>query len=594
VRESVREEPRASEGAATFSLVVLVGLAVVSPWAFGSVDSLPRFLLTLTILAACALTLAMRAAARSGGGGFHLPDVPLWPLAALLALGLLQTAPLPATLLRLVAPGSAEVWYPHVGAARAVLGEGARPISIDPEATREGLLLAVGLSGLALAALPALVRPRNILGAAVALTVASAVLAVYGIVARNRFGSLLYGVIPVPTVSPFGPFVSKNHFAGYVGPAALLTLGLVIGLAGRAREREWTRDRAAPGVVLALVAALAMATSLFVSQSRGGVVAAVTGALTLGALVLATRRRSSSLVPVAIVTVALAVALATTLPEDTRARVTTLDGASFRLDTWRDSLRLATRSPALGHGFGSFADAFPRAKRGHGLIRVVHAENEYVELLVEGGVLALGLAVLALLLPARAAFLALARREPLLRGVALGALAGLSALAAHSAFDFNLHIPSNATLAALLAAFAAAGAGLRNVHPGRGGLGAGAILFAAFAVVLTVRGPRAFDRAAVWNGVREEVRAAAASTGPEVRALRAERATARLRAIVSRRPAFAEGWLVLAALAQEEGDAQRGGELAAHARTLDPSRPDLERAAEVIGGRAARSVDRIR
>jgi O-antigen ligase len=594
VRESVREDSRASQGAATFSLVVLLGLAVASPWAFGSVDPLPRFLLTLTTLAACASTLAMRAAARFGGGGLLLPEVPLWPFAALLALGLLQMAPLPATLLRLMAPGSAEVWYPQVEAARAVLGEGARPISIDPEATREDLLLALGLFGLALAALPSLARPKIMLIAAFALTVTSAALAVYGIVARNRFGSLLYGVIPVPTVSPFGPFVSKNHFAGYVGPAALLALGLVIGLAGREREREWTKDRAAPGIVLILVAALAMATSLFVSQSRGGVLAVLAGASTLGALVLATRRRSSSLVPAAIVAATLAVAMATTLPEDARARVTTLDGASFRLDTWRDSLRLALRSPAFGHGFGSFADAFPRAKRGHGLIRVVHAENEYVELLVEGGIFALGLAVLAFLLPARATLLDLPKREPLRRGVALGALAGLAAFATHSAFDFNLRIPSNATLAALLAAFAAAGAGLRNVRPGRGALGAGAILSAAFALTLAVRGPRAFDRAAAWNDAREEVRAAAVSTGPEVRALRAERATARLRAIVSRRPAFAEGWLVLAALAHEKGDTQRGRELAAHARTLDPSRPDLDRAAEVVGGSGARSVDGIR
>lgn len=592
MRESLRDEPQAPEGAAAFALAVLVGLTAISPWAFGSVDPLPRFLLALTALAACALTLAMRTAAGSGGGGLLLPDVPLWPLAALLGLGLLQIAPLPATLLRLLAPGSAEVWYPQVEAARAILGDGGRPISIDPEATREGLLLAVGLVGLALTALPALMRPKSLLRSAVALTVASAVLAVYGIVARNRFGALLYGVIPVPTISPFGPFVSKNHFAGYVGPAALLALGLVIGLAGRAREREWTKDRAAPGVVLALVAALAMAISLFVSHSRGGVVAALAGLATLGALVLATRRRSSSLLPAAIVAAALAVALAIALPEEARARVTTLDGASFRLDTWRDSLRLVARSPAFGHGFGSFADAFPRAKRGHGLVRVVHAENEYVELAVEGGVLALGLAVLALLLPARATFLDLPRREPLRRGLTLGALSGLAALAVHGAFDFNLHIPSNATLAALLAAFAAAGAGLRGARLRRPALALGAIAFAAMAIVLVAGGPRAFDRAAGWNDVRGEVRAAAGSAQPEVRRLRVERATERLRAIVNGRPGFAEGWLLLAAVARETGDAERGRELASYARTLDPSRPDLEQAAKAIGG--GLGDDRIR
>ena len=486
----LRDEPQAPEGTAAFALAVLVGLAVISPWAFGSVDPLPRFLLALTVLAACALTFAMRTAARSGGGGLLLPDLPLWPLAALLGLGLLQIVPLPATLLRLVAPGSAEVWYPQVEAARAILGEGARPISIDPEATREGLLLAVGLFGLALAALPALTRPKSLLRAAVALTVASAVLAVYAIVARNRFGSLLYGKIPVPTISPFGPFVSKNHFAGYVGPAALLALGLVIGLAGRAREREWTKDRAAPGVVLALVAALAMATSLFVSQSRGGVVAVLAGVATLGALVLATRRRSSSLLPAAIVAAVLAAGLAIALPEEARARVTTLDGASFRLDTWRDSLRLAARSPAFGHGFWELRRRLParqaraRARPGRPRrerIRGARGRRRRLRSGVGGP------------RPASAGaghVRGLPRREPLRRGVALGAWAGLSALAAHSAFDFNLRIPSNATLAALLAAFAAAGAGLRSARPRRTALALGAIAFTIVALVLVADGAR--------------------------------------------------------------------------------------------------------
>ena len=184
----------------------------------------------------------------------------------------------------------------------------------------------------------------------------------------------------------------------------------------------------------------------------------------------------------------------------------------------------------MGQGFSAFADAFPRAKRGHGEILVEHAENEYVELLVEGGALGLALAVLAFLLPARRLAGPFRPAGALAAWPRHGGLAGLVALAAHSAFDFNLRIPSNATLAALLAAFAAAGAGLRNVRLGRAALGAGAIIFAAFALVLAVRGPRAFDRAAAWNDVRQEVRAAAASKGPGARALRAERATSRLRA----------------------------------------------------------------
>ena len=59
-------------------------------------------------------------------------------------------------------------------------------------------------------------------------------------------------IIAVPTTAPFGPFVSKNHFAGWTEMAALLTAGLALGLADEARRRgrDWTADARAGGVIL--------------------------------------------------------------------------------------------------------------------------------------------------------------------------------------------------------------------------------------------------------------------------------------------------------------------------------------------------------
>ena len=499
---------------------------MASPWAFGSVDPTPRFLLVAVALGACALALSLSAARKQ----LDLPDVPLWPLLALLALGLLQLVPLPAPLLRLVAPGPARVWYPSVEEVGGVLGDRPRPLSISPEATWQGLLWAAGLVGLALLAAPALTRERTAVRTAYVVALSGSALAVFGIVARTRFGSRLYGTIAVPTVAPFGPFVSKNHFAGYVVMAALLSLGLCVSLAASTRHEEWTRGRGALGVV----------------------------------------------------PLSLLVVLTAALPSEARARMATAEGASFRLDTWRDSLRLWTSSPMLGQGFCAFADAFARVKLGHGTIRVEHAENDYVEVLAEGGLVGLGLALLAFLLPARRIAASLPHRESLRRGLAVGALSGLVALGAHSALDFNLRIPSNATLAALLSAFAAAGAGKRPASVGRVPLVALALMFAlAFASVVG-RGPTAFDRSASWRQARDEAREASSSPSPDVRALRALRAKARLAQVLAVRPAFAEGWLLMAALSRERGDLTGGRAQSAHAQSLDPSRADLQAAARAL------------
>ena len=149
-------------------------------------------------------------------------------------------------------------------------------------------------------------------------------------------------------------------------------------------------------------------------------------------------------------------------PASARDRLRSLSGASFRLDTWRDSLRLAATSPLVGHGLGAFHDAYPRFKRGHESVRVEHAENDYLETLAETGLAGLVTALVALVLLFRAgAGRALGDRSAVVLGAGRGGLAALAALAVHSAFDFDLRIPSNAALAALVRRH---GGRLRRTH----------------------------------------------------------------------------------------------------------------------------------
>jgi hypothetical protein len=251
----------------------------------------------------------------------------------------------------------------------------------------------------------------------------------------------------------------------------------------------------------------------------------------------------------------------------------TLSGASFRLDTWRDTLRLATSSPVLGHGLGAFHDAYPRFKRGHGIVRVEHAENDYLETLAETGGPGLVLALLGLALVLAAAGRGIvAGPDRTVGGIATGGIAALAALAVHSTVDFNLRIPSNAALAALAAAAAAGAAGVRPGRcPGRRSgprRGVGAL-------VATASLP---DRP--WLAARQEVVRAASSDASAVRRLRLERAEAALVRSLERRPAQAESWLLLAGTRAALGDAASGAALARHAAWLDPGRPGLAEAVD--------------
>jgi hypothetical protein len=253
-----------------------------------------------------------------------------------------------------------------------------------------------------------------------------------------------------------------------------------------------------------------------------------------------------------------------------------LSGASLRLDTWRDGLRLALASPVVGSGLGSFHDAYPRFKRGHGELRVEHAENDYVETLAETGLVGLGLVLAGGALLLTRSLRGGSRVGGVVRGVGMGALAGLVALAVHSAVDFNLRIPSNAALAAVLAAAAAGAAGVRPrplSRPAAAGLG----LLVLVLLVVVVRLPTE-----PWLVAREEARLAGTATTPESRALRLERAEVALGRLLRRRPAHAETWLMLAGVRAARADPVSAASLADHAVALDPERTALREAAEPL------------
>ena len=567
--------------ASRLALAVLVAIAVLAPWAFGAVQ--PAAILAMTAIALLGSSIALaRGAWRSG---VLLPAVPLWPLAGFLCLAALQLVPLPRSAHALLAPGSYAVWHPQDPAVAAVLGPGWRPVSLDPDTTLRGLALTGGLALLALLAAPALSGAGPAMRAGAAVAAGGFLLSAYAIFARARFGPLLYGTIPVPTVSPFGPFVSKNHFAGWVAMAALLVAGLARGLAAgdRARGRDWAAGPRAAGVVLSLVAVFAMALAVLVSLSRGGAIALASGAACLAGLGLARSRSAGRSLPLSLALAGgLGLSLVALVPPEARERLHSVSGSSFRLETWRDSLRLTASSPILGQGLGAFHDAYPRFKSGLGDMRVEHAENDYLETLAETGVPGLAFAVtgLGLLLVAAARGVASAG-DRTVRGLGAGAVAALVALAVHSALDFDLRIPSNAALAALVAAVAggAAGGPFRAIQRGAGA----ALAISCVAVLLAA----AALPDQPWLAARRQALAASSSVSPDARRLRTEMAEVALVRLLDRRPAHAESWLLLAGARAARGDARGGESLALHALWLDPDRVGLREAVRRLAGRAS-------
>ncbi|MEM9291318.1 MAG: O-antigen ligase family protein [Acidobacteriota bacterium] len=131
--------------------------------------------------------------------------------------------------------------------------------------------------------------------------------------------------------------------------------------------------------------------------------------------------------------------------------------SNSRSQVYAVSLELWFPQPWWGLGFGGFRDAFPAVQPESLRGLWTHAHSDYLELLICGGVIGLGLALagaFALWRRLLQVWAAGYRSEG--RAAALAALGALAAVGAHEMVDFGLLLPANALLLGILCGAAAA------------------------------------------------------------------------------------------------------------------------------------------
>jgi tetratricopeptide (TPR) repeat protein len=507
---------------------VVLALVCLSPWAFGAVH--PFFELCLFAGIAGALVLWGARMLLEGQLSWQKCPVALC-LAALFVLGAFQVTPLPAGLLRVLSPATARRYEsllpsrPEVlpfGEARGAAAElvGAT-LSLSPGATRQALpkLLAVFL-------LFAVVR-NNVEPAAglrrlsLAVLINGVLLALFGLVQFFTAGNTLYWTFP-SSGAAFGPFLYRNHFACYLNLCLGLSVGLVLswmssgagrdGDPGRAWRGQLDGPEPARGLrhlagtllsrpqLLWVGGALAlMLSSAVFCLSRGGLL--VLAGCCLAGLIVGAFRTSLRVVLATGLLIGLAalVAAAWSGFDRVQARLGTLwSGEALhdaRLARWRSDWPLIREFPVWGTGLGTFTPLEPlhpvaredaaaiQEMLGRGNARAPrhavpaedavplweHAHDDYLEALVEGGLVRLGVTLVAIGLMFWLGFRAVRRHAGRPAGcLALGALLAFTAFVLHSFVDFVIYLPAIAVLAAVLCAHLA-GLGRAPTVPDDGG-----------------------------------------------------------------------------------------------------------------------------
>ena len=279
-----------------------------------------------------------------------------------------------------------------------------------------------------------------------------------------------------------GTYINRNHFAGMLELAGAVGFGLLAsGLRATERAgswREWARriGHALLGSRFAVRAGLAvLVVALVLTRSRMGNAAFFIGltaagvasliwwrplpriliwlllsiividVLVLGAWVgvdkLAKRVAETHLVAVS----PEVVPSAGLLPQPAATTPAAVEpNDAERWTVAKAGLQLWRQRPWFGHGPGSFRLLFPAVKPESVGLFYEHAHNDYVQTLVERGLVGLALFLIAAgsLLVAALQTLRL-RNDSLARGLALATIAASVAFGLHSLVDFNLQIPAN-------------------------------------------------------------------------------------------------------------------------------------------------------
>jgi O-antigen ligase len=380
-----------------------------------------------------------------------------WPMLGLILIALIQLLPLRS---------------PDIAAVGSV--PLVRSLSFDPYATRLTLIQLIALLTYFAATFIFVDVPRRLKLLVRTITIFGFLLAIFGLTQQFTSPSKIYWIREPPQAQPFGPFVNRHHFAGYMELAMALPLGLLFS-GSLEKEKRF----------IYLFAVGLMALALIFTNSRGGMIALGAEIAFLVATTLfwkrgnpessGTKSRIRSTTIKAGVALAMIVAVLAAVVllggEDVLRRVVGTvqndDPTSGRTHFWSVTLDIIKNHPIIGIGLGAFSVVYTGYDSRNGLYRLEQAHNDYLQILADAGIIG---AILGLFFVVNLFRIGFARRETsdnFRRGVVNGALAGCFAALVHSFFDFTLHTTANALLFLTLAAIATMNGRVEEPDPHR-------------------------------------------------------------------------------------------------------------------------------
>ncbi|MDO9263678.1 MAG: O-antigen ligase family protein [Desulfosalsimonadaceae bacterium] len=258
--------------------------------------------------------------------------------------------------------------------------------------------------------------------------------------------------------TPAGPYVNRNHYAGLMEMIFPLALSLFLAyrpaiakISLKKRIADFLNQKQVHYHFLYGTAAVIIATSIFLSISRGGIISLT---LSMGIFALLLLLKTQKKKPGFLIALIIALVLLFTGTrgwdaifkrfENIRNQSGEIVLQTDRFVMWNDSKEIIKDFPFFGTGAGTYENIYPGYRTLPGNDILDHAHNDYIEFLCTGGIILTALMIFCLfsifLFAARAYGI---RREKFSICLFIGCITSVSAILIHSFVDFNMQIGAN-------------------------------------------------------------------------------------------------------------------------------------------------------
>lgn len=428
----------------------LLLIVIFTPLAFGTVHVWAYTLFELAVLFLVSIWIIKMIY----HGEISIPSTSLnLSILAFIFLIFFQLIPIPEGIIKLVSPSTNQIYVDTINSLnfKTHFDSSMMTISINPDATKIEFFKMLAYIGVFYLIIGNMNTSRQINKLLMVIIITGFIISLFGLIQHFSWNGKVYWYKELTHGGiPFGPFINRNNFAGYINLIIPIALSMFV--------VEKDKDKK----ILFGFMSIVMVVALFLSLSRGGIISFVGAMVFMGCLLLFKRSKNQkgALILGSLLVCTLIYLIYIGINPVLDRLFTLSESETYlkqgRLIVWVATLEIAKDFKMLGSGLDTFETIFPHYQPLEvSKLYWLDAHNDYIQFTAETGMVGVLIASTFFIKLFKRVFSSLNDVQSMTCNYLLiGLLSSIVAFMISIIFTFNTHIPANALLFAIVIAVA--------------------------------------------------------------------------------------------------------------------------------------------